>query len=139
MTLTPGDHVEGRSKFILRKRGTIVSVHGEGRKRKMSVAWEDDTRGEYAVNALKKFAGAVGEVDVAEPIYPPSPPPIDDQAHASDEEDDGVSDGGQHDEERDEERGENEVTPEDGVEGVENVQPQRLENMLCCILNEILS
>ena len=116
MTLKPGDHVEGKSKFISGKRGVLVREMGEGRKRRVTVVWDDDTRGEYFVTAIKKFAGAMRQpIHVNGNIEPTLAPPHH-QLGQEDVEDSDNDDVDNESAEDFDEGVENEVDPEDGLE-----------------------
>jgi len=42
--LKVGFRVEGRTKFTQGKQGTIVRVEGDGRKRKLEIQWDDQSK-----------------------------------------------------------------------------------------------
>ena len=55
MTLKPEDRVEGKTKHINGKHGSIVREVEEGSKRKLFVVWDDESQGSFFTRAVKKI------------------------------------------------------------------------------------
>ena len=55
MTLKPGDRVEGKTKHIRGKHGSILREVEEGSKRKLFVVWDDESQGSFFTKAVKKI------------------------------------------------------------------------------------
>jgi len=55
MTLKPGDRVEGKTKHIRRKRGSILREVEEGSERKLFIVWDDESQGSFFTRAVKKI------------------------------------------------------------------------------------
>jgi len=55
MTLKPGDRVEGKTKHVKGKHGSIVREVEEGSKRKLFIIWDDESQGSFFTRAVKKI------------------------------------------------------------------------------------
>jgi len=55
MTLKPRDRVEGKTKHIKGKHGSILREVEEGTKRKFFIVWDDDSQGSFFTRAVKKI------------------------------------------------------------------------------------
>jgi hypothetical protein len=112
--LKHGSRVEGRSKHFKSKHGTIVSVAGEGRKRKFEVLWDDQTVVVLNRRALVKIVEPTIE---NQHITVPRGEIPDEEIHGADSEDDAGDDIDRFLQDGEDDELDNEIGPETYLEG----------------------